>query len=58
MESIPSDTDFARKLPKAKGDFVQKNERSLEALACPILYAGLIKFWTLHPNTIEAYKLW
>jgi hypothetical protein len=26
MENIPSDIDFARKLPKAKDDFDQKNE--------------------------------
>ena len=58
MESVPSNIDFARKLPKAKVDFAQKNEWSLEALACPILHAGVIKFWALHPNTIEAYTLW
>jgi hypothetical protein len=58
MENIPSDRDFAGKLPKAKDDFAQRNEQSLEALACPILHAGVIKFWALHPNTMEAYTLW
>jgi hypothetical protein len=51
MENVPSDIDFARKLPKAKDEFEQRNERSLEALACPILHASVIKFWALHPNT-------
>jgi serine/threonine protein kinase len=39
-------------------DFDQKNEWSLEALACPISHVGVIKFWALHPNTMEAYTLW
>jgi hypothetical protein len=57
MESVPNDIDFAGKLPKAKDDFAQKNEWSLEALAYPILHAGVIKFWALYPNTMEAYTL-
>jgi hypothetical protein len=58
MENILSDIDFAGKLPKANKDFDQRNERSIEALACPVSYAGVIKFWVLHPNTMEAYTLW
>jgi hypothetical protein len=58
MENIPSDIDFAGKLPKANDDFAQRNEWPLEALACPISHAGVIKFWALHPNTMEAYMLW
>ena len=58
MENIPSDIDFARKLPKANEDFDQKKERSMEALACPISHASIIKFWALHPNTMEEYTLW
>jgi hypothetical protein len=58
MENIPSDIDFAGKLPKANEDFDQKQERSMEALACLVSHAGVIKFWALHPNTIEAYTLW
>jgi serine/threonine protein kinase len=58
MENLPSDIDFAGKLSKANDDFDQRNERSLEALACPILHVGVIKFWALHPNTMEAYMLW
>jgi hypothetical protein len=54
METIPSDIDFAGKLRKANDDFAQKNKRSLEALACPISHVGVIKFWALHPNTMEA----
>jgi hypothetical protein len=58
MENIPSDIDFVGKLPKANKDFDQKNERSMEALACPVSHVGVIKFWALHPNTMEAYMLW
>jgi hypothetical protein len=54
MENIPSDIDFAGKLPKANDDFAQMNEQSLEALVCPISHAGVIEFWALHPNTMEA----
>jgi hypothetical protein len=54
METIPSDIDFAGKLPKANDDFAQMNEQSLEALVCPISHAGVIEFWALHPNTMEA----
>jgi hypothetical protein len=58
MENIPSYIDFTEKLPKAIDDFAQRDERSLEALACPASHAGVIKFWALHPNTMEAYTLW
>jgi hypothetical protein len=44
MESVPSDIDFAGKLPKAKDDIAQRNEQLLEALACPISHASMIKF--------------
>jgi hypothetical protein len=44
MEKVPSDIDFARKLPKASNEFEKRNERSLEALACPISHIGVIKF--------------
>jgi hypothetical protein len=58
MENIPSDIDFVGKLPKATDDFAQRDEQSLEALTCPVSHAGVIKFWALHPNTMEAYTLW
>jgi hypothetical protein len=58
MEKVPSDIDFAGKLPKASKEFDKRNERSLEALACPISLEGMIKFWALHPKTMEAYTLW
>jgi hypothetical protein len=58
MENIPSDIDFAGKLPKANEDFDQRKERSMEALAYPVSHAVVIKFWALHPNTMEAYTLW
>jgi hypothetical protein len=49
MENIPSDIDFAGKLPKANEDFDQRKERSMEALACSVSHAGVIKFWALTP---------
>jgi hypothetical protein len=58
MENIPSDIGFVGKLLKANDDFDQRKERLMEALACPISHAGVIKFWVLHPNTMEAYTLW
>ena len=58
MENIPSDIDFAGKMPKANNDLDQRKERSMEALACSISHPGVIKFWALHPNTMEAYTLW
>jgi hypothetical protein len=58
MENVPSDIDFAGKLPKASKEFDKRNERSLEALVCPISHTGVIKFWALHPKTMEAYTLW
>jgi hypothetical protein len=58
MENIPNDIDFAGKLPKVTDDFAQREERSLETLACPVSHVGVIKFWALHPNTMEAYTLW
>jgi hypothetical protein len=57
-ENIPSNVDFAGKLPKANDDFDQRTERSLEALAYPISHTEVIKFCILHPNTMEAYMLW
>jgi hypothetical protein len=58
MENIPSDIDFVGKLPKANNDFDQRKEWLMEALTCPISHASMIKFWALHPNTMEAYTLW
>jgi hypothetical protein len=58
MENVPSNIDFVGKQPKAKDEFEKKNEQSLEALACPISHVGVIKFWALNSNTIEAYTLW
>ena len=56
MEKVPSNIDFTRKLPKASKEFDKMNERSLEALACPIWHAGMTKFWALHPKTIGPWK--
>ena len=50
MENIPSDIDFAGKMPKANNDLDQRKERSMEALACSILHPSVIKFWALHPT--------
>ena len=58
MENIPNNIGFAGKLPKANEDFDQRKERSMEALAYLVSHVGVIKFWALHPNTMEAYTLW
>jgi hypothetical protein len=42
---------------RAKGEFEKRKEWSLEVLACLILRPGMIKFWTFHPMTMEAYTL-
>jgi hypothetical protein len=44
MENIPSNIDFVGKLPKANEDFDQRKKRSMEALACPVSHACVIKF--------------
>jgi serine/threonine protein kinase len=58
MEKVPSGIDFAGKLLKTSKEFDKRKEQSLEALACPISHVGVIKFWALHPKTMEAYTLW
>jgi hypothetical protein len=58
MENTPSNIDFAGKKSKAQEEYKKMKERSLEALACPISYLGVIKFWALHPTTIEVYTPW
>jgi hypothetical protein len=58
MENIPSDIDFAGKMPKADDHLDQRKERSMEALACSVSHVGVIKFWALHQDTMEAYTLW
>jgi hypothetical protein len=57
-ENIPSNIDFFGKNSKAQDEYEKKKEWLLEALACPILYLGMIKFWALHPTTMEVYTLW
>lgn len=58
MENIPSYIAFAGKVPKAKSELEKRKERSMEALACPVSHPGIIKFWAVHPHTMEAYTLW
>jgi hypothetical protein len=58
MENVPSNIGFARKKSKIEDEFEKKKERLLETLACLISHPSMIKFWVLHPTTMEAYTLW
>jgi serine/threonine protein kinase len=50
--------EFVGKLPTAKTEKEKREQRSLEAMICPVAHPGVIKFWALHPQTMEAYTLW
>jgi hypothetical protein len=56
--NIPTVIDFAGKKSKATSEVAKRKERAVEALACPIEHAGLIKFWAVDSKTMEAYTLW
>lgn len=58
VANIPEVIDFAGKMSKAASNMAKREERAIEALACPIEHPGLIKFWAVHPKTMEAYTLW
>jgi hypothetical protein len=42
--NIPTVIDFAGKMSKATSEEAKRKEWAVEALACPIEHAGLIKF--------------
>jgi len=58
MPGIPIHIEFAGKLSKAKTEREKREERSIEALVCPVQHPGVIKFWAIHSDTMEAYTLW
>ncbi len=58
MDGIPPTIDFAAKQSKAVDEREKRQERSMEALACPISHPGIIKFWAINSITMEAYTLW
>ena len=55
--NIPIVIDFARKKSKATSKSAKQKDRAVEALACPIEYVGLIKFWVVNSKTMEPYTL-
>jgi hypothetical protein len=57
MTNIRTIVDFARKKSKAASKKDKQREQLVEALACPISHLGMIKFWAIHSQTIEAYTL-
>ena len=58
LDTIPANIPLAEKMPKTKDLRNQRVERSIEALACPLNHAGLIKFFALNSITMAAYTLW
>ena len=58
FEHVPSFVDFAGKTSKAKSIIERREERSIEALVCPVSHPGVVKFWGIHEDTMEAYTLW
>ena len=56
--SIPSWIEWAGKTMKANNSLVNRKERSVEALACPVDHPGIIKLQYLHPKTYESYLMW
>ena len=58
MPGIPIHIEFAGKLSKAKTEREKREQRSIEALVCPVQHPGVIKFWAIHSDSMEAYTLW
>jgi serine/threonine protein kinase len=58
MANIHSIVDFARLKSKTASKKANQNKRSVKALACPIEHPGVIKFWTINSQRMEAYTLW
>ena len=55
---IPDWIEFADKTMKAKDSLENRKERSIEALACPVDYPGVIKIQYLNMRTYESHSLW
>jgi hypothetical protein len=50
--NIPTVIDFAGKMSKATSEEAKQKEHVVEALACLIKHAGLIKFWAVNSRTM------
>jgi hypothetical protein len=46
--NIPTVIDFDGKMSKATSEGAKRKEHAVEALACRIEHAGLIKFWAVN----------
>ena len=58
MPSIPIYVEFAGKMSTASSEREKGEQQSTEALVCPVQHPGVIKFWAIHSDTMEAYTLW
>jgi serine/threonine protein kinase len=58
LDTVPPYIALAGKMPKTKDLRDQRVEQSVEALVCPLNHAGLIKFFAINSETMEAYTLW
>ena len=58
MDGIPVYIEFAGKESKVATKRKKSEGCSVEALVCPVQHLGVIKFWAIHPITMEAYTLW
>jgi serine/threonine protein kinase len=58
VANIPTIVDFVGKMSKVASEEAKRKERAVEAMACLIQYLGLIKFWIVNFQTMQAYTLW
>ena len=58
MPGIPIYIEFAGKMSTATTEREKREQRSIEALVCPVQHPGVIKFWAIRSNSMEAYTLW
>jgi hypothetical protein len=57
VKNIPIVINFVGKMSKATSEEAKQKERAVEALACPIEHAGLIKFWVVNSRRMEVDTL-
>lgn len=50
--------EFARKLSTNQKPREQCDQRFHKAMICHVAHSGIIKFWAIHTQSIEAYILW
>jgi hypothetical protein len=58
MANISTIVDFAGEMSKAASKEAKQKERLMEAMACSIEHIGLITFWAVNSQIMEAYTLW